>query len=234
MVTKDIIGSLLMGVVGYGLSVYFITQGALHTKLINVAVIYSTVPFFTFFYSFVLLSKKPKSIQLLLLLFSFVGVAMVSTKSLLPQLTSIGIGELFVLLSAVCGAWYVIGRKLMTDTLNNYEISLLVMSIAFITTFSLALINKEHFSINSFSNVSVICGLLLGAGLNIVATLFENFGYKHLEAVFANQLLLSENVFALLFGYLFYQEIISFPEIIGSLLILMSVYITNKYINFSD
>src|SRR6266480_8135493 len=45
---RDWIILFLMGTLGYGLAVDFITLGVLHTKLLNVAIISSTTPFFVF------------------------------------------------------------------------------------------------------------------------------------------------------------------------------------------
>src|SRR3982751_3889062 len=47
---KDWLLLTIMGTAGYGLAVDFVTLGSLHTKLLNVAVISSTVPFFVFLY----------------------------------------------------------------------------------------------------------------------------------------------------------------------------------------
>src|SRR6266404_349133 len=52
---RDWLFLLLMGTLGYGLSVDFVTLGTLHTKLLDVAVIASTTPFFIFLFSVVVL-----------------------------------------------------------------------------------------------------------------------------------------------------------------------------------
>ena len=49
LAVKDWLILLLMGVVGYGLMIYAITKGALLTSLLNVSVLFSTVPIFVYF-----------------------------------------------------------------------------------------------------------------------------------------------------------------------------------------
>src|SRR6266550_4007832 len=54
---KDWLILFLMGTLGYGLAVDFVTLGVLHTKLLNVAIISSTTPFFVFLFSLLVLRK---------------------------------------------------------------------------------------------------------------------------------------------------------------------------------
>ncbi|MCR4263938.1 MAG: DMT family transporter, partial [Candidatus Roizmanbacteria bacterium] len=225
----DIVGIFLMGVIGYGLFLYFITRGSLLASLINISVIYATLPFFTALYSALFLKKMPSVLQLVLTVISFIGVMIVSTKSFVPDLSLFGKGELFVLLAAACGAFYVVGRKFVSDRLNNYELSVVVMGTAALTTFILARLSGEGFAWNSFLIPDVLVGLVLGSGLNIVATFFENYSFKHLDSVFASQILLTENVFAFIFGYFLYRETVTLPEFVGASIIVVSVFIANRY-----
>ena len=53
------------------------------------------------------------------------------------------------------------------------------------------------------------------------------FGFKHIEAQKASLLLLSELVFILIIGVIFYREILSLFEIIGSILIFIALVVPN-------
>lgn len=75
----------------------------------------------------------------------------------------------------------------------------------------------------------MLFGLAFGAALNILATTFENYGYKILNAVFASQLLLFENVFALIVGLVIYQEIPAGFQLLGAGIVGLSVYLANQY-----
>ncbi len=222
-------GILLMGVVGYGVVVATITIGVINTSLVNASILYSTIPFFTYLYSLVVFRTKPKLYNLGLILLSFWGVSIIVSKSIIPSLTHIGKGDLFVLLSAASGAWYVIGRQMVSNYLNNRELSVLVMSIAAISTGLFALLWHETIMFSSFLQWDMLFGLAFGAALNVLATTFENYGYKILNAVFASQLLLFENVFALIIGLIMYQEDPTWFQLLGAGIVGLSVYLANKY-----
>ncbi len=226
--TRDIWILLSMGTLGYSVAVYFVTLGALNAKLVNVAIIFASVPFFSYVYSAVFL-KKPIDFKLTALLFvSFIGISFVATKSFVPHLTAFGIGEWFTLLATATMAWFYVGRKLLSSRLNTSEITIAVMSIAVISGIGLALIRGETFSLTAFTNPHVLLGLAIGGFMNALVNPIEIFAFKHLDAVIGSQILLLENVFALIIGYLIYAETITFPELIGGLIVVGCVYVANR------
>lgn len=227
---RDGLALMLMGVVGYSFSTYFTTLGALHTSLVNVSIIGNSEPFFVYLYSF-LIFKQPIKTQILLFIFlTILGVAMVATKSFVPVVSGFGIGEVYVLLFAATSAWYLLGRQLLSDRLNNSEITVLGMVIAVLSTFLLALFSRERFLAQHLLQREIFLGLILGGVLNTVTMLLQNFAYKHLEGVVASQILLVATLFSLLYGYVWYHEIVSLPEMVGVVVILASVYMTNKLV----
>lgn len=226
---KDYLPLLLMGTVGFSIAVYFITLGVLNTSLLNVAVILATMPFFSYILSILFLKSTINLRQIMLLLVSFIGVAIVATKSFTPELGQFGKGELFVLLSAVTTAVFFVARKKLSDHLNNSEITLFVLTIASLTSFLIAAILGESLSLGSFTNSHVLIGLVIGAGLNVLVNKFEIFAFHHLDAGFGSQILMTENIFAPLLGFLLYRELFTLPELVGAIVIIGSVYLANKY-----
>lgn len=222
---------LIMGVVGYSVSVFFLTLGNLNAKLVNASVIYATIPFVVYAYSYVLLREPISPRLIVLLLLSLLGIGMISSHSFVPTISGFGKGEAFVLIATFLAGWWSVGRKMLSERLNNTEISLIVMAIAWISGLILALVKGESLEWSAFTMPSVQIGLVIGASMNIVATFFENFAFKHLDVVFANQLLMSSTVFSLVLGWLLYQEYISWPELLGALLIVVSVYGANRVLS---
>lgn len=225
---RDVWIVLTMGTIGFSVGVYFITLGALNAKLINVSVIFASVPFFTYIYSYLFLKKTINEKLIVLLVLSAIGIAFVATKSFIPKLESFGIGEWFTLLATATMAWFYVGRKALSNHLNTSEITILVMIVAVISGWFFALIRGETFQLIAFTNPNVLIGLAIGGGINALINPIEIFAFKHLDAVLGSQILLLENVFSLIFGYLIYAEMVSFPEIIGGLIIIGSVYLANK------
>lgn len=225
---RDWLVLLLMGVVGYSVGVGLITLGAINAKLVNVSVLTSTIPFFVAIYSYFALRKKVSRQMLILLMLSFVGAAMVATKAFPPVIDSLGFGEVCILLASAAFAWYSVGRKLLSDRLNNYEISVLTMAIAAVSALIFALVAGESLNLAGFLDPMVLLGLAIGAGFNIIASMFENFAFQHINAVAGSQLLLIENAVAPLFGYFFYSELVGGFELLGAAIIIVSVLMVSR------
>ena len=225
---KDVIALFLMGIVSYSVSVYFITLGALRTTLLNVAVVYSTVTFFAYFYSILVFKAKFKGTVVLLLLLTLTGIVFMSAKTFRPSFSNIGMGEVYVLLSAITLAWFGIGRKLISDKFNDQEITVASMLIAFVSAFILALLLGEKFALKDFLQLEVVIGLIIGAVINFLETYLQNFAFKHVNIVLGNQILLLESFFSLIFGYFFYRELFNLPVIAGALLVIGSIFVINK------
>ena len=227
---KDWLTLFLMGFLGYAVAVYLITLGALTSKIVNVSIIFSTTPFFVYFYSYFFLKKPIKISLILLLTVSLLGVSIVASKSFIPAVSGFDIGELYTLLSAAAFGTYYVARKKLSSRLNNSEITVIVMPIAALFSFTFALMKGENIAWQSFKNTSALLGLTIGAIQNLTSTLFTNFAFKHIDAVLGSQILLTESLFALLLGLILYREFLSAPEADGALLIICSVYITNKFL----
>ncbi len=224
---KDYFILLFMGTVGYSLGVYFITLGALRASLLNISVLEATGPFFVMTYAAIVLKEKLNPKLLVFLLLSFVGVMIVATKSFIPILQNFGVGELFCLLAAAVWGWYSICRKLLSTYLNNSEITVLVLPIAFLSALIFAIIENEPFHVSALANPEVLLGLALGSGFNLVAAQFENFAFQQLEVVVASQIFLLENFFAPIFGFILYNELLVLPQVVGALLIITGVFGAN-------
>lgn len=225
---RDAMILLTMGTIGYSIAVYFITLGALNAKLVNVAIIFASIPFFSYIYAFIFL-KKPFNLKLTgLLTLSLIGISFVATKSFVPQLAAFGMGEWFTLLATATMAWFFVGRKMLSRHLNTHEITITVMIVAAVSGLLLALLRGETFVLSAFTNPNVLLGLAIGGFMNALVNPIEIYAFEHLDAVFGSQILLLENIFALLFGYFLYAETVSLPEIIGGLIIIISVYIANR------
>lgn len=225
---KDWLPLFFMGFIGYTVSVYFITVSVLKTTLLNYTVVFATLPLFAFLFSLIFLKSKPKWNIMPFVILSLYGVSVVASKSFIPSLGEFGEGELFALMGAATGAFYAVGRKMLSDHLNNQEITVTVMGIAFITSLGIALSLGQRIDMTSFANSAIWIGLTIGTIFNIVSASFENFAFNHLDATFGTQLLLLDNVFAALLGYFLYMELFTPIEALGGAIIVGSVYLTNK------
>jgi len=227
---RDWLILLMMGVVGYGFMVYAITKGALITSLLNVSVLFSTVPIFVYLLGVIFLRRELRYLILILLSISIWGIGVLSSGQLLPSLSHFGVGDWWVLLSALFEAIWYLGIRLMENKLNSREMTVIAQLIATITLFILAIKSGESFPVlSNFYSWQVLLGLLVGVVMNVLAPLVTIYAFKHLDEVFATQLFLSENIFALFVGYFFYGETIGFISLLGAGVVVASVYTMNKY-----
>jgi drug/metabolite transporter (DMT)-like permease len=213
----------IMGILGYSVGVWMITLANLNAKLVNSAVIYATIPFIVYIYSFFLLKEKFRWALIGLLVIALYGISVISSKSFIPAIGQFGIGELFAFLSVLASGWWSVGRKKLSDHLNNKEITILTMLIAGLTGVVIAVIKGETLSLHSFTLPTVLIGIAIGAVLNFGLTFLENFSFKNIDAVLGNQIIMLSTLFSLAIGFVFYGERITFPEVIGGLLIFLSV-----------
>ena len=220
----------LMGSVGYSVPVYLITLGALQAKLVNVSVLSATIPIFVYMYSLLFLKIKMQAIVFPLIIISLWGIDIIATKSFFLSFTAFGLGELYVVLSAATFAWFSVGRKLLTSHLNDREVTLLVMLIAACCSFAFAFMEREIFVWHHLTNPHVLLGLIIGAILNIMTILLQIFAFKWIDTVVGNQILLIGILFSLLLGFLLYHEIISYQEFFGGVIVVSSIYVTNKVV----
>lgn len=86
----------MMGIVGYGLMVYAITRGALLTTLLNVSVLFSTVPIFVYLLGVIFLKRRWRYLILGLLFLSIWGVGVLSSGQIIPSLSGFGVGDWWV------------------------------------------------------------------------------------------------------------------------------------------
>jgi drug/metabolite transporter (DMT)-like permease len=225
---RDWLILIAMGTLGYGFAVDFVTLGLLHTKLLNAAVIASTTPFFVLLYTLIFFRKSFRLSLLFYLIISFYGVLIIATGSLIPALAGFGDGDLFVLVFAAFSGVYVLGRKLLSSFLNDAEIAVIVMFFAFLSSLTSAIIANEGLQLSGFFNATAMMGFVLGGVFNLTATTFQNFGFSKLNAVLGSQILLLQNVFSAIFGFLLYTELISQIEFIGAILVVAGIWLYIK------
>jgi drug/metabolite transporter (DMT)-like permease len=189
------------------------------------------MPLFVYLYS-LFFHKKPVDLRIFLVIFiSLYGVSVIATRSVFPSVSNFGKGELFVLLSAASFAWFYAARKLLPSSLTNSEITVLTMPIALLILFVAAILSGEHFLLQNLFTVETVVGLIIGAGFNIVSSLFTSFSFQNLEAHFASQLLLLENVFSPVIGLIFYQEKINSIVIFGALIIILCIILSPRLVS---
>ena len=194
------------------------------TKLANVTFIDSLpiTAILTFLFSMEKVSFK----KIFYIILSVLGVLILSLKDY-SNLLSFGFGELLVLLSGFFFAFRNISRRWQTKLLNDLEISMLMFFFSFFMLLLVSLFLGEKWVMPSVSPQLIVLLLFGGItmGLNIV---LGNYGFANVPLVLGNNLLNLEALFGIIFGLMFFGELVTFKELVGGILIVFSVIKMNE------
>lgn len=195
------------------------TQAIILTKYSNVSFI-SALPMLAVL-GFILLHERFTMKKFWLIMLAFVGVMLISVKDY-SNIFDWKKGEVLTLVSNFFFGLSYIARKWQSDFLNNKELTVVNFFVASIVVLTFSLFRGDGIPSQGW-NMSVMVAVL-GAGLfNVFNTYLTNYGFQKVEAVLAGNILTLEVLFAVFFGFIFYQEIPLLSEFIGGLIIITSV-----------
>ncbi len=164
----------------------------------------------------------------LLIMLSFFGAALVVLDN--PgDLAHFDVGALLALLSGIIFSIMLVTRRWHSDALNNYEITAAVVGLASLMTYGLSVILYHRWFIPAGHWTAQFTTIAISAGsLSVAVNFLGNYGFEHVSAVIAGNILMLEEVFGPLFGWIFYGELLTGRDIIGGLIILLSVVVMNR------
>jgi len=212
------------------LGVVCITEGLLNANYANASIV-AVVPLMPIMAYFLLKERiSYKTVGFIIL--GFLGVCLMSLDGW--SFNRLGYGEMMAFISLIFFDLSYIGRKWHSEHLNNYETTIFMFFIGSIFLFVTSLFLGEGLpTTNQFSS-SIILALLGGALFNVVNLLLTNYGFQHVKASVAANILTLEVVFALGYGMFLFQETPVVREVLGGMIILISVYFVNKIENSSQ
>src|SRR5258708_3319353 len=211
-------------IIGYALAASLYRQALILTKISNVTFIQS-IPFAGVF-GWILFKEKFSFTKLLLLLVAYFGVVLIAVKDY-SSLNSIGLGEIFSLISAALFALSYLSRKWQSDILTNMEITQVILLVGTVILLAISLLKGEGLPSFSF-NLLLFLSLFFTGLFNAINIFLINYGFRNVKAVLASNILTLESVFALILAIIFYQEFPNVKELIGGILILGSVIWMNR------
>lgn len=194
------------------------------TKLANVTFI-DSLPI-TATLSFLFLWEKVTVKKVFYLMLSFVGVIILSVKDY-SQILTVGFGELLVFISGFFFAFRNISRRWHTNLLNDQEITQLMFAFGSVMLFLLSFLFKETITFSRLSP-ELLFMIFLGGCIMIASIFLTNYGFANVSPVLGNNILNLEAAFGILFGYLFYREISTIMELVGGVIIIISVIKMNQ------
>ena len=119
--------------------------------------------------------------------------------------------------------------------LNNQEITLAFMAISCLCAYVISVVFDHRWIIPSSHWHTSFVLVVIGAGiLSVLVNFLINYGFEHVSAIIAGNILSLEELFGALFGFIFYGQLLDTREIIGGLIILASVVLMNFAIKHED
>lgn len=224
---------ILFGFVGGTVAIYLLSIGTLKSSVLVVSVLLALAPVWTYFLRlFTRISKFNWKI-LTLAIMSFLGVLVISYGmhgDKLFQFVQVD-GFVYVVIASFLMSLFYAFREKLPENLNNQEITFFIILISAITSNLLVWLEFANGSFTLKTDMifdsRVSISLFLGGVLNVTGGLIAAYSFKHIDAVLGTQLLLSENIFALVLGYILFGETINNIQILGVLIIVLSAYLVS-------
>lgn len=168
-----------------------------------------------------LMKEKLTAKKLVLIIAAFIGVIIIAVQDF-THIFDWGTGELIALISTTTFALSYVVRKWHSGLLNNKEITTLMLFLTSILLFISSLFLGEGLPLGGWTGGLFVA--IIGAGIfNIVNLLLTNYGFQKVEAIFASNILALESALAIILGLLFYAEVLALRELLGGVMIILSV-----------
>jgi drug/metabolite transporter (DMT)-like permease len=183
---------------------------------------YASSVIVSYLFGFIILAEKLNRIKIVSLLLAFAGIFLIYQDSL--QLT----GSVYTLTAILSGGFFGIystSSKMVNLKYSAVQINLIEYLLVIAITIPLMIISKEtvYLNILSFSwMMNIFYSLALA-----VATFFTVYGFKHIEAQVGSLVLLSELIFVVINGFIFFHEIPTMTTAIGGFFILTALVLPN-------
>ncbi len=206
---------------GFGWLTLF--YGFKHTSISSAVIIYNMCPVYVMIFAPLILKESISKIQIAVIFISFVGLFLIVSQSL-----SEGYGNLGLILSAISGMLYaaiVLINRSIKIRADNQTATFVQIFTAMIVLLPFVLIDGNIFKVVHLDAMAITFIILLGVlHTGAAYTIFFSL-YEHMKSVEIVSYSFLEPLFGILFSVIFVGEILTFPQIIGGILILGSTYI---------
>lgn len=231
---KDLPLLISAGLTGSVFNVGFFIFGIQLTNAMDAQAIFSIGPVITAVLAHFILREKIKTVQGIGVLIGFFGACLIAARSFFESGTLNNgnmLGNLLIFLSSFSWVLYIlVSRKLskiyspQTITLYSFIVSAIVFA-PFVAIFS-----NQNLSWISHLSFQGMWGILyVGVFASVVAFLAYQVGIKHTSAFVAGVSLYLQPIFTTVFAFIILNEKITFPFIIGTVLIILGSIIATQH-----
>ncbi len=212
----------------YGLSVTLITYALLHTTL-GIVSFASSLPIMGLL-GYLYYKEKFNLKIIPIILLSVVGLALLSKINLSDFKLNSGLIAALGSLLLFDTAFLMV--RLHNKKYTNYQNTAIILAFSWLVPLITLLVQHKrlwpaHVSLEAY------IGLGISIVLNVANLFFLNYIFSNLKAFVAGNILLLEGVFALIIGYIFFNEGVDLLQMVGVLIILGST-VAVSYMEYKD
>ena len=213
---------LISGVLlGFGWLTLF--YGFKHTSISSAVMIYSMCPVYVMIFAPLVLKETISKVQIAVIFISLLGLFLIVGHNLIEGYRYMGL-----VLSAISGMLYatiVLINRSIKFRVDNQTATFVQIFTAMIVLLPFVLIDGNILTVVNLDAMAVIYTILLGIlHTGVAYTIFFSL-YTHMKSVEIVSYSYLEPLFGILFSVIFVGETLTFPQIIGGILILGSTYI---------
>lgn len=212
------------GLLYYTAGVSLYSLSVITTKLSN-AVFIDSIPV-TALLGIILLHEKINIRKMFYVMLALFGVLIIGVKDF-NNLFDWGRGEMLMFVSVWCTSLSMVARKWHDNSLNNQEMSFLILLVGAFGAFILSVINGDTLPVSDWS-AGLLLAIILSGIANTFITFLINYGFERIDAIFGSNLLTLQTLFAIIFGFIVYREVPLAKELAGGIIITLSAIQMNK------
>jgi drug/metabolite transporter (DMT)-like permease len=193
------------------------------TSIMSSTVLVTTNPIFVSIFSYFLFKKIPKTKTILAIILSIFGVTLMSYKG--DFSTNIK-GNLLALSGAIFASLYIISNYSLRKKYNLINVIFRVYFISFLILLIFSLILK--IKLIFLPKKEYLFLFLIALLPQVIGHSIFNFALKFFSPTFISLTILGEPIGATILGIIFFNEIPKFIEILGGILIILAILISEK------
>ncbi len=214
---------LAVSLLGYSGTNLLFTYSMIHTEISRALFIFYCFTIITPLLGFVFLKERLNKYNTVALVVSFLGLIFLFKPTVGGNWQ---IGTLFALGAAFLQSFYLVGRKILTNY-NSETLLLGNTAVGVVSIGILALTLEKNFyfgqsGIRTMSGETWLLTILFGL-LNFSGWFLMTRGFQLVKTSTGSLVMLSENIFAVMFALIFFQEVPLAGTIWGGVLILIAI-----------
>lgn len=231
---KNYLGYILLTGLMFTANVTLFAIGMQHTSVIASQVIYTPTGLVVALLGYLFLREKLTKHQIIGLVFSILGMAILIWGSLETQdVRSFGkpTANLLIVIALFFWSSYLVLSRKLSNIYSPFLITSISFVLASLISFPLALweLNVKNFTFYDFTMQAVVGVASLVFLSSILFYLLYQWVIKHTTAFVSSLVIYVSFIFATIFGIVFFSERLTSTFILGAVLILSGVFIATTY-----